>query len=189
MSRLGVPGNAGPKALAALLFGKENRWGKLPITIYDKHYATAGPKIQNMEYDAETAAPGRSYRYYTGKPLFAFGSGLSLTTFTHTCSCAKHAQQPAAAAAAADISCECTVKNTGALAGDEVVMVYDALSAGVRAAVGKAHPVPLKRLVEFDRVAVAGGGSATVKFAIPKEVRQRKAGREAAECAADRTIS
>ena len=30
----------GPKALAALLFGKENRWGKLPITIYDKDYSS-----------------------------------------------------------------------------------------------------------------------------------------------------
>lgn len=34
------PAQQGPKALAALLFGKENRWGKLPITIYDKDYAT-----------------------------------------------------------------------------------------------------------------------------------------------------
>ena len=33
-----------------------------------------------MEYDTP---PGRSYRYYTGKPLFEFGTGLSLTNFAH----------------------------------------------------------------------------------------------------------
>ena len=71
------PAQQGPKALAALLFGHENRWGKLPITIYDKDYASKLP-IQDMEYDTP---PGRSYRYYTGKPLFEFGTGLSLTNF------------------------------------------------------------------------------------------------------------
>ena len=64
-----------------------------------------------MEYDT---APGRSYRYYTGKPLFAFGSGISLTTFTHTASCE-------AVAEADTISCTAKVKNTGSLGGDEVV--------------------------------------------------------------------
>lgn len=29
---------------------------------------------------------GRSYRYYKGKPLYAFGTGLSLTTFNISCS-------------------------------------------------------------------------------------------------------
>ena len=104
---------------------------------------------------------GRTYRYYQGTPLFAFGTGLSLTTFTHTCTCA--------AAAAAAISCSCTVKNTGSMAGDEVVLVYDSLSAAIRAAVGTAHPLPTKRLVDFQRVSVAAGGSATVAFTIPKQ--------------------
>jgi len=50
-----------------------------------------------QEYDTP---PGRSYRYYTGKPLYSFGDGLSLTTFSHKCTCAA-------------MACSCTVKNTG----------------------------------------------------------------------------
>jgi hypothetical protein len=115
-----------------------------------------------MEYDTP---PGRSYRYYTGQPLFPFGSGLSLTTFTHSCTCAKLTLQQDDS----DISCSCTVHNTGTVAGDEVLMVYDSLSAGIRSKIGKAHPVPLKRLVEFERVTVAAGKSAPVPFKIPKK--------------------
>ena len=35
------------------------------------------------------ASPGRTYRYYRGKPLFEFGAGLSLTTFSLAASCVK----------------------------------------------------------------------------------------------------
>ena len=121
-----------------------------------------------MEYDTP---PGRSYRYYTGQPLFPFGSGLSLTTFTHSCTCAKLTLQQDDS----DISCSCTVHNTGTVAGDEVLMVYDSLSAGIRSKIGKAHPVPLKRLVEFERVTVAAGKSAPVPFKIPKKALSRRA--------------
>ena len=104
--------------------------------------------MQDMEYDTP---PGRSYRYYTGKPLFEFGDGLSLTTFSHTCTCEKEVDVVRAARAYAvgtsmtaaddDVRCSCTVKNIGAIAGDEVVMVFDALSAPIRATIGKTHPV------------------------------------------------
>ena len=67
------------------------------------------------------------------------------------------------------ISCTTKVMNTGSMAGDEVVLVYDSLSAAIRAAVGTAHPLPTKRLVDFQRVSVAAGGSATVAFTIPKQ--------------------
>ena len=52
-----------------------------------------------------------------GKPLFAFGEGLSLTTFAHTCACDKTRLM-----AEDRISCGCTVTNTGRMAGDEVVL-------------------------------------------------------------------
>ena len=43
-------------------------------------------------------------------------------------------------------------------------MVFDKLSDSVRAAVGKRHPVPIKRLVDFERVSLAAGASTTVEF-------------------------
>lgn len=160
------PAQQGPAALAALMFGKENRWGKLPITIYDKDYASQ-LEIQNMEYDSVSAPPGRSYRYYTGTPLFSFGEGLSLTTFSHSCTC----EEPLSMHThliANDVSCTCTLHNTGKMAGDEVIMVFDSLSSDIRATIGKAHPVPIKRLVAFDRSTVTTGESVTVRFSIPQ---------------------
>ena len=35
-----------------------------------------------------SAPPGRTYRYYTGSPLFHFGDGLSYTTFALACAAA-----------------------------------------------------------------------------------------------------
>ena len=61
------------------------------------------------------------------------------------------------------------VKNTGQLAGDEVVLVYDTLSDTVREAVGASHPVPIRRLVDFERVSVAAGSNASVLFSIPRK--------------------
>jgi beta-D-xylosidase 4 len=69
------PAQQGPKALAALLFGHENRWGKLPITIYDKDYASKLP-IQDMEYDTP---PGELDRFLAGL------HGCILNTLTVCC--------------------------------------------------------------------------------------------------------
>jgi beta-glucosidase len=55
---------------------------------------------------------GRTYRYYQGKTLYPFGYGLTYTTFTLEGLSAERA------------SCTVTVKNTGEMAGREVVQVY-----------------------------------------------------------------
>ena len=94
----------GAEALALLLFGDVNRWGKLPITIYPAAYVT---QVDMYNFDM-SKPPGRTYKYYTGTPLFAFGTGLSYTTFGFTC------DQSTASFA-------CTVRNTGTRDGDEVV--------------------------------------------------------------------
>ncbi len=56
------PSVRGAEALAMTLFGKANRWGKLPITMYDANYIN-----QVDMHDFEMAKPpGRTYKYYTG---------------------------------------------------------------------------------------------------------------------------
>jgi hypothetical protein len=149
--------------LAALLFGDANRWGKLPYTMYPHAYAAAQPMAN---YDM-AKPPGRTYRYYlgdgpggAGAPLFPFGTGLSYTSFALDC---------ALALAPRPLAVTCQVRNTGGRDGDEVVMLYHAAGADVRAAAARAsppHPVPRKALVDFARVSVAAGATATVEFAL-----------------------
>ena len=103
---------------------------------------------------------GRTYRYYQGEPLYEFGSGMSYSTFEHSCSCDDKAVE--------QIACSCVVNNTAAMGGDEVVMVFDALSKAIREEVGKSHPVPKKRLVDFSRVSIGPHSSARIEFVLPK---------------------
>ncbi|MEI4861455.1 beta-glucosidase, partial [Klebsiella pneumoniae] len=62
----------------------------------------------------------RTYRYFKGKPLYAFGDGLSYTTFSY--SDLKLSSKNLKAGET--LSVEAEVKNTGSLAGDEVPELY-----------------------------------------------------------------
>eukprot|EP01116_Phalansterium_solitarium_P015449 TRINITY_DN3413_c0_g2_i1.p2 TRINITY_DN3413_c0_g2~~TRINITY_DN3413_c0_g2_i1.p2 ORF type:complete len:747 (-),score=307.36 TRINITY_DN3413_c0_g2_i1:314-2554(-) len=139
------------RALANSLFGLENRWGKMPYTIYPANYTA----VQSMTNFNMSIAPGRTYRYYQGTPLFAFGTGLSLTTFTHSVSSNNY-------------TFTVTVQNTGSLDGDEVVMVYHSAGPDIRAKVD--HPVPFKSLVAFERVRVAAGAAEKLLFSLDSSV-------------------
>jgi len=105
---------------------------------------------QSMTNFNMSIAPGRTYRYYQGTPLFPFGYGLSLTTFDLACS------QPA------NLQFSCQVGNTGSRDGDEVVQVYHSAGDDIRSKVN--HPVPFKSLVDFERVRVPSGDSGSVSF-------------------------
>jgi len=148
------PAHKGPQALADQLFGKENRWGKLPVTIYPESY-TKSIDIKDYSF---TKAPGRGYRYYNGTALFQFGEGLSLTTFSHDCK--------ATSSGAKDLAFQCTVTNRGQRAGDEVLQVYHTVSDEIRQKVN--HPVPIRKLIEFERVSLAKGASTSVTFSVPR---------------------
>lgn len=133
---------------------------------------------------AVSLPPGRTYRYHTDPVLFPFGFGLSYTTFTHACkqssagggdddaAANSNGDTPGAAAAAERIAgpeaifgFECTVTNTGSAAGDEVLQVYHVAGDGIRKAAN--HPVPLRQLVDFDRVSLAPGAtSAPLSFSL-----------------------
>ena len=142
-------------ALADLLFGHENRWGKLPVTVYPHAYTSEQSMVN---YDM-SSTPGRTYRYYPtpdakSKPLFEFGFGLSYTSFALSCGRTDANDET--------ISVSCDVKNTGTRQGDAVIMAYHSASDSIRATAS--HPVPSKSLVEFARVTLAVGQSSTVKF-------------------------
>lgn len=137
-------------ALAALLFGSENRWGKLPVTMYPHSFTSE--KVMT-DYDMSSGV-GRTYKFYKGKPLFEYGTGLSYTTFEVACS--------KASASGGDVACDVT--NTGTREGDEVVMMFHSAGAAIRRAAS--FPVPIKSLVDFQRVRLAAGEKTTIQFAV-----------------------
>eukprot|EP00729_Bicosta_minor_P012589 gene12589-23156_t len=141
------PVDHGTKAVAESIFGGANKWGKLPVTIYNANYTAeldaADAGIADYSFDK---GPGRGYRYFKGKPLYPFGHGLSYTTFQLS-----------------------GLKNTGTVVGDEVVLVYHAVSDAIRANIGDKHPVPFKDLVEFERYTLQPGASTVVTFALDRE--------------------
>ena len=62
---------------------------------------------------------GRTYRYFQGEPLYPFGYGLSYTSFAYS-----RLDCPEQAPANHDVAVSVEVRNTGKMAGEEVVQLY-----------------------------------------------------------------
>jgi len=152
------PSVQGARALANSIFGVENRWGKLPVTMYPAAYVN---EVSIIDFDM-SKHPGRTYRYYSGKPLWPFGYGMSLTTFNLSCTSNNYRASQKRGAVA--LSYQCIVKNIGNYDGDEVVMVYHQAGSDIRKKV--THPVPIKQLVDFQRVTVKKAGTQTITFSL-----------------------
>lgn len=144
-------GEEGGNAIADVIFGNINPGGKLPLTVY----ASAGQVPSTDEYDV---TKGFTYMYINGKPLFAFGHGLSYTSFTY--SNFTIAAKKITATGKATVSV--TVQNTGKIKGDEVVQLYvhDVVSSVKR---------PVKELRGFQRITLSPGEKQTVTFTVPAE--------------------
>jgi len=106
------PGEEGGAAVAETLSGKNNPAGRLPVTFYK-----GVDQLPNFE---DYGMANRTYRYFSGKPLYPFGYGLSYTKFSYS-SLSVSAESTAAGQ---PVGADVTVTNSGALAGDEVVQLY-----------------------------------------------------------------
>ncbi len=141
------PGQAAGSAIADVLFGDYNPGGRLPVTFYKS--------IDDLPSFEDYSLAGRTYRYFKGEPLYPFGYGLSYTSFLYDDIKITEGDK-----AGDTVRISVTVKNTGALAGDEVVQVYVSnLSASV--------PVPIRALKGFKRIHLLPGEVKTVDVAIP----------------------
>ena len=113
-------GQAGGQAVADVLFGDYNPAGRLPITFYKDVSDLPDYHDYNMK--------GHTYRYFEGKPVFAFGQGLSYSTFTYGKATLGKADKPAKAVTRFKTSDKLIltvpVTNTSTRDGDEVVQVY-----------------------------------------------------------------
>ncbi|HUN83052.1 MAG TPA: glycoside hydrolase family 3 C-terminal domain-containing protein, partial [Terracidiphilus sp.] len=138
------PGEEGGAAVAETLNGKNNPAGRLPITFYK-----GVDQLPNFE---DYGMANRTYRYFTGKPLYPFGYGLSYTQFSYS-----DLNVPAQPVAAGEpVTAEVTVTNTGKFAGDEVVQLYLRLPP-VKGA-------PRIALRGFQRIHLEPGASTRVYF-------------------------
>ncbi|WP_347841079.1 glycoside hydrolase family 3 C-terminal domain-containing protein [uncultured Draconibacterium sp.] len=142
----GYPGQEGGSAVADVLFGDYNPAGRLPVTYYKSVKQLPPFEEYNMEE--------RTYKYFSGEPLYPFGYGLSYTSFEYSdLKVAKKAK----AGSAVEITAKVT--NTGNLRGEEVVQLYlkDVIAS---------TPRPKYQLEGFQRITLESGQTKTVKFVL-----------------------
>lgn len=152
-------GQRGADAVADAILGDYDPAGRLPVTFYRNDADL--PPFQDY------AMTNRTYRYFTGKPLFAFGHGLSYTTFDYK----RLALSAASAKAGETVSVRVKITNSGKYDGDEVVQVY-------ATAVKPPVPMPLRQLAGFRRVPFKAGETKTVDIPVPVNILRRWDDRE-----------
>jgi len=142
------PGQAAGSAIADVLFGDYNPAGRLPVTFYRS--------TDDLPPFDQYAMSGRTYRFFTGKPLYAFGYGLSYTKFKYS-----HLTTSAKSLSASDsLTVAVDVKNDGKVRGDEVVQLY------VRHE-GSRIPRPRLDLRGYRRITLDPGQLRRVTFTLP----------------------
>jgi len=146
------PGEEGGTAIAETLAGDNDPAGRLPLTFY----ASDSQLPPFKDY----AMKGRTYRYFTDKPLYGFGYGLSYTTFDYST-----IKAPSKVTAGDPVQVEADVKNTGSVAGDEVVEVYLTQPRG--------YETPIHALAAFTRVHLDAGATTHVGLTLdPRAIAQ-----------------
>jgi beta-glucosidase len=140
------PGQAGGTAVADVLFGAVSPGGRLPVTVYRS--------VDDLPPFDDYAMKGRTYRFFTGTPLYPFGHGLSYARFEYSA-----LQIPGTATAGSPVPVSVTVRNAGAVAADEVVQVYVAHDEPPPGA-------PRHALKAFRRMTLAPGQTETASFSL-----------------------
>jgi beta-glucosidase len=136
------PGQAAGTAIADVLFGDYNPAGRLPVTFYQS--------ADQLPPFTDYSLKGRTYRYFTGEPLFPFGYGLSYTTFSY-----RNLAIPPKAEVGRDVTVSVEVENSGNRPGEEVVQLYVKTPA---------YEGPIRSLAGFHRVALRVAEHKTVQF-------------------------
>ena len=157
-------GSMGGKSLADILSGAVNPSGKLPFSFPAKLTDCGAHAFDELSYPGDSIKQEYKedilvgYRWHDTKKvpaLFPFGHGLSYTPFTY----GKPVASAKAMAADGTLTVTVAVKNTGSIAGKEIVQLYvgDDKCSVLR---------PVKELKHFAKVALAPGQEKNVTFTL-----------------------
>lgn len=143
----------GNYAIAEVVFGKVNPSGKSPVTVPSSigqipfHYS-----VKEINFK-------KGYLFAKNEPLYPFGFGLSYTNFEYSAM----AISDSIMSVDGKINVSITVKNTGEVAGKEVVQLYikDLYGTVVR---------PMQELKGFEKIELKAGESKKVSFDITPEM-------------------
>ncbi|THU57500.1 hypothetical protein C4D60_Mb03t04190 [Musa balbisiana] len=180
----GYPGEAGGSAISSIIFGDHNPGGKLPVTWYPQDFTKVPMTDMRMRADPATGYPGRTYRFYNGKPVYQFGYGLSYSSHSYefaagtaTSIYLNNSLSPQATSndpntlsydiaslgfntcGELKISATVGVKNHGPMAGKHTVLLFSRWPS-------TEHGRPAKQLVGFQSVHLEAGESSKVEFSL-----------------------
>jgi beta-glucosidase len=142
------PGQEGGNAVADVLFGDYNPAGRLPVTFYKS--------VNDLPAFEDYSMKGRTYKYFTGTPLYEFGYGLSYTSFAYKQALILNPEL----SVSDSIRLSVTVSNTGKFDGDEVIQIYLKQPEDNK-------EKPIKSLIAFERINFIQGETKSVSFLIP----------------------
>jgi beta-glucosidase len=152
-----LPGEEGGLAVAQTLFGDNNPGGKLAMT-----FPRSAGQIPIFYNSKPSGMRSNWYVDYINEPvtpLYPFGHGLSYTTFEYADLWLDRQE----ATAGESIAIRCSIRNTGAARGEEVVQLYvcDTYAS---------LPRPVKELKGYTRLALEPGETRTITFHLPVDM-------------------
>jgi len=143
----------GDKALAKLIFGKAVPSGKLPVTV---------PRSIGQipfHYSQKEINFKKSYLFANTTPLYPFGYGLSYTSFEYS----NLQLSDTTLTSESEITIKVDLKNTGKVAGKEVVQLY------IKDLIGSVTQ-PNKELKAFKKIELQAGETKSIEFTIAPEM-------------------
>jgi beta-glucosidase len=139
-------GEEGGAAIAQTLAGVNNPAGRLPVTFYKS--------IEQLPAFEDYSMKNRTYRYFEGQPLYAFGDGLSYSKFEYS-----NVKLSTTELKAGDsLSLDADVKNASPREGDEVAELYLSFP--------KSRAAPIRALRGFTRMHLGAGETRHVHFTL-----------------------
>jgi len=162
----GYPGQDGGTALMDILVGNAAPAGRLPVTQYPASYVDE-IAMTNMALRPSNSSTGRTYKWYTGTPVFEFGFGVHYTNFSKTLTLSTPDSLTLAGSTnhtATAVTTTAAITNSGNVTSDYVALVFMTTTNAGPA------PFPKKTLVGYQRLgAIAPGETRSAAFDLTYE--------------------